>query len=117
MDGTGAGGRGLHAVRIVAVVGAVRQAPAAGRRVRVAARAAAQVAGALGGVRVPAGPGAAAPLHRAAVRVALWQAAARARRALVRARVRVRVLLLSAARQRLAVHHHVVARRLQQPRA
>lgn len=67
MDGTGAGGRGLHAVRVVAVVGAVRQAPAAGRRVRVAAGAAAQVAGTLGGVRVAAGSAAGAPLHCAAV--------------------------------------------------
>lgn len=101
----------------MAVVGAIRQASAAGRRVRVAAGATAQAAGALGGIRGAAGPAGTAPLHSVAVRVALRQAAAGVRRALVRALVRVRVLLLGAARQRFTVHHHVVARRLQQPRA
>lgn len=98
----------------MAVGGAVGQATAGRGRVRVAAGAT-QVAGALAAVRVAAGPAARAPLHRVAVRAALRQAAAG--RALARALVRVRVLLLGAAWQhRVAVHHHVVTRRLQQPR-
>lgn len=114
--GAGAGAGALHAVRVVAVGGAVGQAAARRRRVRVAARAA-QVAAALAAVRVAARPAAGAALHRAAVGAALRQRAARAARALARALVRVRVLLLGAARPHgVAVHHHVVTRRLQQPR-
>lgn len=112
--GVGRGGsRALHAVRVVAVGGAVGQAAARRGRVRVASGAA-QVAAALAAVRVAARAAAGAALHRAAVRAALRQAVARA--PLTRALVRVRVLLLGAAREHgVAVHHHVVTRRLQQP--
>lgn len=112
MGGSGAGA--LHAVRVVAVSVPVRKAAAARRRVRVSSGAT-QVAGALARVRVAPGAAAGASLHRAAVRVALRHSVTR--RPLRRARVRVRVLLGGAPRQRVPVHHHVVTRRLQQPRA
>lgn len=100
----------------MAVGGAVGQAAAGGRRVRVSAGPS-EIAGALAGVGVPARAAARAPLHRATVRAAMREAAAGAAGALRRARVRVRVLLLRAPRRQLPVHHDVVARRLQQPRA
>lgn len=111
--GRGAGARGLHAVRVVTVGGAVGQAAAGGARVGVAGWAA-QRRRALAGVRVPAGAGARAAVHGAAVGAALRQPGARVARR--RAGVRVRVLLVRAPRW-LAVHHHVVPRRLEQPRA
>lgn len=110
MRGAGAG-LGLHAVRVVAVGVAVGQA--AGRGVGVAARPA-QVGSPLAGVGVAAGAGARAPLHVAGVRGALRQAGGA--RPLRGALVRIRVLLLGAPRGHVAVHHHVVARRLQKPR-